>query len=42
MDRDLRLVVLGQHDVGDAADRDASDLDLVAPDELAGFLKISW
>ena len=37
VDRHARLEVLRQHDVGDAADGNAADLNLVAADELAGF-----
>ena len=37
VDRDLRLVVMGQRDARDAAHRHAADLHLVAPHELAGF-----
>ena len=33
------LKSLGQRDVGDAADRHAADLHLVASDELAGFFE---
>ena len=37
VDRDERRVAVREHDVGDAADRYAADLDLVAAHEFVGF-----
>jgi hypothetical protein len=39
LDRDLRLLVVGQREVRDRADALAADLDLAALHELAGVLE---